>query len=421
MPRQTARDLRQGHRALVLRSLFFDGATSRFGLAGRTGLSQATISTLVGELLGARVVEETGQLASEGGRPATLVAVRAAAAGTIGVDVGETGIKAELFDLALQRLTAREVELDLTAATPAGTAEAVLSLVDVLLEDAREQGISVLGVGVGIPGVVDERDETIVHIPSLNWTAVAFRSLLSRRGVPPVMLDNGAKTLGRAESWFGAGRGTDDLVVALVGTGVGAAIIKGGSVYRGWSSSAGEWGHITIQTRDGDACRCGNNGCLEAYIGSDAVARRWRTANPGFPAGGDVEAIRALAAAAERGDPNALHVVEETAEYFAAGLGTLANLLNPARVVIGGWVGLALGEHLLAAVRRHLVNHSLAHARDGLDIRLSRFGPDAVALGAALLPVERFLADGGRIVDSRPVPVVAADTTSPLSRHPAPA
>lgn len=396
MPRHTTRDLRHANRILVLRSLFFGGASSRVELAGRTHLSPATVGTVVGELLGNGVVEETGQLASDGGRPATTLAVRAGAAATIGVDVGETGLQAELFDLSLHGLAARDVALDLVAASPHGTAQAVRGLLEPLLADAAERGLPVLGIGVGVPGIVDERDETVIHVPSLGWSAVPFRALLSQPEAPPVMLDNGAKTLGRAEAWFGAGRGVDDLVVALVGTGVGAAIITGGQVYRGRTSSAGEWGHITIQTLDGAACRCGSSGCLEAYVGAPAIARRWRTAS-GEPGADDVTAIRRLAEAAGEGRATAVAVIEETADYLAAGIGSLANLLNPRRVVIGGWVGLALGEHLLPVVTRRLARHSLAAARDGLEIELSRFGPDAVALGAALLPVERFLADGGRL------------------------
>lgn len=409
MPRHTARDLRHANRALVLRSLFFDGAASRVELAGRTHISPATVGTVVAELLGSGVVEETGQLASDGGRPATTVAVRAGAAGSIGVDVGETGVQAELFDLSLSGLAARDVALDLVAASAQGTAQAVRTLIEPLLADAAERGLPVLGIGVGVPGIVDERDETVIHVPSLGWSAVPFRALLSRPEAPPVMLDNGAKTLGRAEAWFGAGRGADDLVVALVGTGVGAAIISGGQVYRGRTSSAGEWGHITIQTMDGAACRCGSNGCLEAYVGAPAIARRWRAVG-GEPAADDVTAIRQLAHAAGEGRATAVAVIAETADYLAAGIGTLANLLNPRRVVIGGWVGLALGEHLLPVVVRRLARHSLAAARDGLEIELSRFGPDAVALGAALLPVERFLADGGRLpAASHPVVVAAKE------------
>ena len=394
------RDLRRANRETLLRSLYFEGAASRVELAARTGLSAATVSTLAAALSDEDVVVPAGQVDSDGGRPATLLEVRSDRAYSIGVDVGETGIRAELFDLRLERVRANHRSLPSSAPTPEQVVVAVTDAVAELRRSAQDHEL--LGVGVGVPGVVDGHSEVVVHAPSLGWQAVPLQAMLIKAVDGQVYLDNGAKTMGRAESWFGAGRGVADLVVILVGTGVGAALISSGSVYRGASSSAGEWGHTKIAL-DGAACRCGSRGCMEAYIGAGAIADRHRRLDPDLPAAASqVAAIDRLAQDAEAGTPAALAALRETATYLAAGIASLANLLNPAKVVLGGFVGLRLGPLLLPLVKSRLPDYALAPAWERLTLGVSQFGPDAVALGAATLPVERFFTTGGVLPLSAP-------------------
>lgn len=405
MALRTARDLRRDNRAAVLRSLYFDGTASRLQLAARTGLSPATVGTVVSELVDDHVVRATGHLDSRGGRPAVLLEVRADRAHALGVDVGETGVRAELFDLRLNPVAAADRPLPPGPPTPDGVAAVVGELVTELAA-AVPQGGDLLGVGVGVPGIVDDANETVVHAPSLGWEGAPLRAMLAARAPGPFYLDNGAKTMGRAEAWFGAGRGVDDLVVVLVGTGVGAALLTGGRVYRGAASSAGEWGHTTVSV-GGAPCRCGSRGCLEAYVGASAVSARYRYADPSLPAGlATKDVIARLATAAGRGEPAAERALDETATYLAAGLGDLVNLLNPSRIVVGGFVALALSEHLLDRVRRRLPEFALAAAAARVELVPPRFGPDAVALGAATLPLEHFFVAGGLRRDG-PLPAMA--------------
>lgn len=391
--RRTARDLRRANRETLLRSLYFEGAASRVELAARTGLSPATVSTLAAALSDEELVVSAGLVDSDGGRPATLLEVRSDRAFSIGVDVGETGIQAELFNLRLERVQASHRSLPTSGLTPDDVVATVADAVGELRQSA--QGHELLGVGVGVPGIVDGHSEVVVHAPSLGWRGVPLQAMLTEVVDGPVYLDNGAKTMGRAESWFGAGRGVADLVVILIGTGVGAALINSGAVYRGSSSSAGEWGHTKIAL-DGASCRCGSRGCMEAYIGAGAIADRHRRLDPGLPSvASQVAAIDRLAHDAKCNVPAALAALQETATYLAAGIAGLANLLNPAKVVVGGFVGLRLGPLLLPLVEARLPEYALAPAWERLTLAVSQFGPDAVALGAATLPVERFFNTGG--------------------------
>src|SRR5579859_1569126 len=203
---RTTKDLRRGNRVELLRRLYFEGATSRIDLAGRTGLSQATVGNVISELLHDNVVIETGQLDSEGGRPAVLVAVNPKHAAVVGVDVGESGAAIELFDLRLQKLAAVEVPLRLPKESPASLVSKIAAGVNQVIKQAGVAAQHVLGIGVGVPGVVVHDGEEYVHAPSLGWDKIPLLQLLQTALPAPVMLDNGARTMGRAEMWFGKRR-----------------------------------------------------------------------------------------------------------------------------------------------------------------------------------------------------------------------
>jgi predicted NBD/HSP70 family sugar kinase len=411
--RRTVRDLRRTNRAAVLRRLYFEGPLSRQELGPATGLSSGSISNVVTGLLADGVLEEAGSVRLHGGRPRTMLRVAARSACVAGVDVGETRVRVELFDLRLNEIARSEAPL----AGPEGAghdAGLVVRLIGqglaaVLARVGPETG-PLLGVGVGVPGIVERRADggALVHGQTVGWDALPLeamlREALEREGAgpgggrgTPLYLDNGAKTLGQAEMWFGAGRGARDAVIALLGSGVGACVVTGGEPYGGASGTAGEWGH-TVLAVGGRRCRCGARGCLEAYVGAGAVLERWRSAG-GAPAAGDEEAALAgLLAAAEESGPLgrvARDVLAETAEYLGAGIADLVNLFNPERIVIGGWAGLLLGPRLLPAVRAATDAYALRYPAARTAVELCRLGPDAVTVGAATLPLRRFLDAGG--------------------------
>ena len=138
---------------------------------------------------------------------------------------------------------------------------------------------------------------------------------------------------------------------------------------------------------DGRACRCGAAGCLEAYVGAEAILDRYGRPLPGDDQESALAALVEAAATSQR----AAQVLDRTALYLGVGIADLINLFNPERIILGGWAGLLLGGRLLPAIREHARRHSLKHAFNETSIELGRLGPEAVALGAATLPVERFL------------------------------
>jgi predicted NBD/HSP70 family sugar kinase len=401
--RTTTRDIRRRNRSVLLSKLFFDGPLSRLELAQLTGLSSATVSTVTGELIDDRLIVEAGHVESGGGRPRVLLRVDPTYGYVIGVDVGETGVTVELFDLAMRRRGAAIRLLD----TPRPTADAVVAEIvagiDAVLAEPYPQPDEetvrpipideVIGIGIGVPGIVEHLDGLRVHAPTIGWDGVALVDLLRARDVfVPVMVGNGAKTQAQAEMWFGAARGARHAVVALVGSGVGAAIISDGEPYQGANGSAGEWGHTTL-VQGGRDCRCGARGCLEAYVGAEGILDRW-TPPSGPTPDGELAQLTALLKAADAGDAAAAALVEETAGYLGAGIGNLVNLFNPERVVLGGWAGLALGGVAMDRIRAAAAGQSLAQPYARVTIELSELGPDAVAFGAATLPLAALLGRG---------------------------
>ncbi|MBB3726972.1 ROK family protein [Nonomuraea dietziae] len=385
--RRTVRDLRRGNRAIVLRALYFGGPASRQELTGATGLSAATVSNVTAGLLAEGAIVEAGLVESDGGRPRVLLRVDPEHGYAIGVDVGETHVRVELFDLAMTERAKADYALRPARHEAQLVARHILAGIDVVLAEAGVGRERMLGVGIGVPGIVEHGPAAVIHAQTFGWESVPLGTLLRAGTSLPLFVDNGAKTMGQAELWFGAGRGARHAIVALVGSGVGANIVTDGVTYRGVTGSAGEWGHTTVVV-NGRRCRCGALGCLEAYVGAEGVLGRY--AEAGGVITTDDEQV-ALAALLEDGSAAARQVVEETVSYLGAGLGNLVNLFNPERIVVGGWAGLLLGRRHLPALREAAGRHALAQPYRQTTIELGELGPDAVALGAATLVIESFL------------------------------
>jgi predicted NBD/HSP70 family sugar kinase len=388
--RATVKDLRQRNRTAVLRRMILGGQTTRTRLAADCGLSAATVSNVVADLIRDGLVRESGSLPSDGGRPVARLSVEPGGAYFVGADVGEHGIIVELFDLSLRRVDRVVRQLLTRVVSPDAVADALSGALDEILSERSGVAESLIGVGLGLPGVVDvePNGSATLYAQSLGWEPVRIEDVFHRPGVP-TFADNGAKTLATAESWFGAAYGVSHAAVVLIGRGIGAGVITGGRILRGLSSSAGEWGHTKVSL-GGPTCQCGARGCLEAYVGGGAIIRRWREAGATIRTA-DERALVRLIAAAEDGDVVARRVLDETIEILGVGLANLVNLFNPEQIVIGGWAGSRLLATRGADLSRAVRHYSLHRPGEQVRIDPCKLGDDAVALGAALLPLDQLI------------------------------
>ncbi|GAB3976395.1 ROK family protein [Plantactinospora veratri] len=395
--KRTSRDIRIANRFEVLRRIIGVPMVSRQQIAQDTGLSLATAANLIGELLELGLLVEVGYQDSGGGRPRGVVSVNPAGGALVGVDVAETYVHVDLFDAGLGVLASVEEELHPTENRPEQVVTHIASAVGAAFAEGGVDPDRVLGVGVSVPGQVDREGGVSVYAPNWDWHDVPLRDLLAGSLDLPLYLDNPLRACVVAELWFGAGRGRDDVVVVNLGTGVGAGLAFGGTLYRGATNSAGEWGHTTLVV-DGRLCHCGSRGCVETYVGAPGIMQTLRDLAPDsalLHPEDQTSTIEALAAGVAAGDPVAAKVVTETARYLGVAVADLVNLVNPEVIVLSSWVAARLGEALLPEVRAVVTQHALSRPLAATEITLCRIPGNPVSLGAATFALKRFLAGIG--------------------------
>lgn len=378
----------------VLQLLWRERQISRAEIARRTGLSRSTVSEIVGELLKTRLVAEVGDGPSQGGRRPIVLQFQDDAYAVLGIDLGAAHVSVALANLRGQ-LIAWEHRSHPVRTDPEGAASLMEELSEACLREWKLGTDRLVGIGVAVPSPVDPRNPDRVSDTVMPaWQGHDVGGALRARFRVPVFVDNDANLAALAEHWWGAGRGIDDFTYVKVATGVGAGHIIRGQIFRGAHGIAGEIGHLAIDPK-GELCICGLRGCLATRVGSRALVARASALLPEFPgsalAGREVT-ITAIEDAALVGDPLALKVVGEAADYLGIAVAGMLNLMNPARVIIGG--GLArLGELLLSAIRRSVGNRTLLSSIDPTEIVTGELGARAVAIGAATLVLQTALAD----------------------------
>jgi len=243
-------------------------------------------------------------------------------------------------------------------------------------------------VGIGVAAWVEKGTGVLARAPNLGWVDVPFGELLGRRLGVPVVVHNDLKAIAWGEYRFGAGRGADTLFVVFAGTGVGSAIISGGTLWTGARGYGGEIGHVKVGPDDGPLCGCGRRGCLESYLGGGALARRAEELRAkgglaGLPASEYPEVTAAdLETAARGGDPDARTLLEKGGDLLGRTLGSVINLLNPDRVLLGGGVWFA-SDYVKDAVRDAIDFTSHPELRKSVRIVESELGATAGVAGAA--------------------------------------
>ncbi len=313
---------------------------------------------------------------------------------TLGIDIGGTKIAGGLVD------DSGEVVDCLRRETPGHAIEsvenAIVSVVDELCDRASSGSYGeVVAVGVGAAGWVSTDRSTVLFSPHLAWRNTPLRAHLAQRISLPVWVDNDANAAAWAEYRFGAARGHDTAACVTLGTGIGGAVISAGRLQRGAFGIAGEWGHTRV-VPDGRRCVCGNRGCWEQYASGRALARAGRELIEVAPAAASVlldlvdqDGSRLtgadVTAAALSGDPAAVELVREVGTWLGEGMVTIAMIVDPSVIVVGGGVG-ALGEVLLGPAREQFIAVLPGRGyRPAAEIVQASLGADAGMIGAAEL------------------------------------
>ncbi len=366
---------------------------SRPELAQQTGLSRATIALLMEDLLQVGVAKHVGLGDSTGGRPPALLEFNPNAAYALGANMRD-----HQWRLAITNLDANilyRLDVPVLNHTPEAAVSALAEGVDTILEQVERKRL-LPAIGLGTPGLVDMRSGVIKTAVDVGWYEVPIRAMVEEKLGLRTLVANRSKVGALAEYWCGSKQNFQEIIYISIGTGVAAGIVHEGKLFMGTNSSAGELGHITILP-DGPLCRCGNRGCLQQLISEPAIADRARLR---LREGGDTllwtmvgsypERVSAemVFQAAEQGDQLSMTLVRETAAYLAIGIATLVHLFNPEQIVLGGPVG-QFSQALIGPLWEEVRKRAMAYPLSAAQIIPSTLGPDAGAIGAAVLVLQQ--------------------------------
>jgi N-acetylglucosamine repressor len=381
----THQQTRAYNSGLVLRALYDFGPISRADIARLSGLTRTTVGDLAAQLLADGLASEVGRGPSTGGKAPILIELVDDARHVIAVDLGQRAFRAAIVDLRgqIRRVIERSVEgVDGKLALAL-----VYELIDELAAETRE---TLLGIGVGTPGIVDAETGTIRWAVNLDWQDLPLGDLLRERYGVPAELANDSRAAALAIQLFSDPRSTN-LVAINVGRGIGAGVVLGGELFHGDGFGAGEIGHTVVE-EDGAECRCGRFGCLETVASSGAIVRR---ATEVARQHADTELGRRLAAkgeltlddvaaALDAGDEEARRVVVASGRYLGQVVATVIGVLDVQRIVLHGSVT-DLGEPWLAAVRDEASRRSLGLLSQTTSIEFAPPIGDFVIMGASAL------------------------------------
>lgn len=384
--------------ALILDQLLALAPQSRANLAHLTGLNRSTISSLVSDLIDQGLIREVGlEAAFTRGRPGMLLELNPGGGCVVGIEINVDYLTVILTDFTAHTLWRRHVEIDLN--TPR---EAVLTLAESLIYEALRVGtvhsLSPLGIGLGVPGLVDTEHGTLKYSPNQGWQNLPFRDLWGQKFGVPLYIENDGNASALGEYYFGVAKGIENFLFLSTGIGLAGGLMLDGQLYRGAGGYAGEVGHIIVES-GGDLCSCGRRGCWETLVGPRAVIQGIVHALArGAPSlipqmvGGHLDQITmyVVVEAADRGDQLALDTLANIALNLGTGIANLINLFNPEMIVLGGSLTLA-GEYLLPTISNIINAEALTEPARMVALALSAQGTDACVKGAVALVIDRIV------------------------------
>src|ERR1700690_427333 len=267
--------VRKINKSIVMNTLRLHAPISRARVANLTGLNRGTVSNIVNVLIEDGLVSENEQEESKVGRPGISLRLRPDGGAVVGLEIGVDFITIVLTNFVAETIWETRIEISpsLSQTGIIGQAE---QLVEYALSIAREQDLRPLGIGIGLPGLINlDRGELIIA-PNLNWKNLPLRVMWNQRFGLTVYIENEANLAALGEYYFGVASGVDNFIYLSSGIGLGGGIMINGSLFRGGYGYAGEIGHIQRDPQ-GETCGCGRIGCWETQVGPRAVLRRMKT------------------------------------------------------------------------------------------------------------------------------------------------
>lgn len=325
------------------------GLLSRVDLSRNTGLSKASVTGFISELISEGFVLEKRAGAYEGGRRPILLGINPDGAYAIGVNVSLEQIRVVIINFHAQVLSSHQHNLERNHYSPEEIVTHIGQAIKACMWDSNLKREDISGVGLGIPGLVDASTGVIRFLPNYGWSNINFREMVEREINHPVFIDNDSNNLAIAERWYGEGRGVDDFLVVTLQNGVGSGSVVRGQLLRGHLGIASEFGHMCIDP-EGPLCRCGRHGCVEAYVGNIGIIRdskklaaqgHWSSPVKKIDEMRFEDVLEEL----ERGNENLNSLYHKAGTVLGIGLRNLITIFNPKLIILTG-KGTQAGERL---------------------------------------------------------------------------
>lgn len=391
--------------AQMNRSMVFDlirrkGPISRAEIARTIGLSIPTVMKITEEFSHKQFVQDVGKGESSGGKRPELLELVPDSKYIIGVGVGRSKTNVLMMNLAGEVFIREIMETGGTAVPEVW----ISRLIQVIENVIRESGLSrkqILGMGIGMPGILDEKSGKVLFSPDFKWENVDMLTPIRERFKMDITIENANRALAMGEYYFGAGVDSRNFLVVNLGHGIGSAFMREGEFYRGSSGSSGEIGHIILE-KNGPKCNCGNLGCLEAIASGNAIARDAKIAVLEGNAtkimelvNEDINRIEAKTVfeAARLGDRLAIQITERAMQYIGIGLANYINLLDPDLIILFGGLTNA-GDIFLKKVKEVLRERQMKFAGRQVKLVISQMGENGTAVGSASLVLKKFIKYG---------------------------
>jgi glucokinase-like ROK family protein len=381
----------------VLNALRLHAPISRADLANLTNLNRSTITNIVNVLIKDGLVLELEAMESKIGRPGIALTLRPEGGAVIGIEIGVGFISAILTDFVATILWRERFEFP--PETPQIT---VISKVEELVAQAMTfadaKQLRLLGIGLGVPGLVNVQNGALLFAPNLGWRDVPLRMMLSQKFHIPIYVENEANLGALGEYYFGVGRNVDNFVYLSSGVGLGGGIILNGKLFKGGDGFAGEIGHIQRDPK-GELCGCGRRGCWETQVGPRAILQRVTRMIEADPqqklakmVDGNLDKItfKQVVDCAMQGDDLCRTAMEKVGENLGTGIADLVNIFNPQMVILGGAFNYGR-EIILPVLEKTIADETLPAIRQDLQVIISDQGADATVLGAIAVVLDDIL------------------------------
>ncbi len=294
--------VKKGNKTIVLETIMTFSPISRAKIANVTGLNKGTVSSLVQELLDEKLIDESGPGESSGGRRPVMLLFNQVAGYSIGIDIGVNYLLGVLTDL--QGNICKEHLVKFSNLSYEEMKSKLFDTIDLLRSSAPSSPYGIIGIGIGVPGIVNNEGE-IILAPNLGWKNVDLQTVLHEKYDVPILIDNEANAGAYGEKRFGVGQSFNDIIYVSIGIGIGVGLILNGELYKGNNGFSGELGHMTIEVH-GENCRCGSKGCWELYASEQALLKRAERLGIQAPNNQEIS-LEDLLMLAEDGHKDAIH------------------------------------------------------------------------------------------------------------------